>query len=57
MKTKKAKKPSKSEMLPSRMSKATIVKGDPFNRSMSNYKKDAKKPVLPSIMSMLGGAR
>ena len=46
---KKPKKPAKSEILPSRHALASLVKGDPMQRTMNNYAKKA-----PSGANALG---
>ena len=57
-----AKKPAKSvasEVLPSRLAMAQIVKGDPYYRSMSNYAKkspaDASGVAQMHLMRLFGG--
>lgn len=53
---KKATKPAKSEMLPSRTARTTLTKGDTFQRSMNNYAKKTPSGAgaigMPSIIAM-----
>jgi hypothetical protein len=53
---KKAKKDAKSEMLPSRMARTSLTKGDPMQRTMNNYSKKTPSGEgalgMPSMMFM-----
>jgi len=52
----KSKKQAKSEMLPSRMARTSLTKGDPMQRTMNNYAKKTPSGAgalgLPSMMFM-----
>lgn len=58
---KKSKKDAKSEMLPSRMARTSLTKGDPMQRSMNNYAKKTPSGQgaldAPSMMFMGRGMR
>jgi hypothetical protein len=53
---KKAKKPAKSEILPSRMALTSLTKGDSMQRTMNNYAKKTPSSAaafgFPSLMMM-----